>query len=199
MVKIFGHIAVLAFMIISMPCMGTEIDDAGALARDHEALIVTALNSRAMDSRLSQMERGRAVEAILLSMRPHAPGSMFQGAPWAKISPVHQTGTCFGVCVGIGSGADPKQSGFEFTLFPDEKGRSVGQVDLVFDGRISTAQLMSYLSGDADSKIDLVGFILHDTLHSCFAYYFPDPHGEHFHPAGGPFGCLEDTIRRKPE
>lgn len=44
-----------------------------------------------------------------------------------------------------------------------------------------------------------VGFILHDTLHSCFAYYFADPRGEHFQPAGGAFGCLEDTIRRKPE
>ncbi len=197
--KIFGHIPFLALMIISVPCMATEIDDVGALARDHEALIVTALNSRAMDSSLSQMERARAVEAILLSTRPHGPGSMFQGAPWAKVSSVHQTGTCFGVCVGIGSGADPKQSGFEFTLFPDEKGWSVGQVDLVFDGLISAAQLMSYLSGDADSKIDLVGFVLHDTLHSCFAYYFADPRGEHFQPAGGPFGCLEDTLRRRPE
>ena len=168
------------------------VDDVVTLDRDHEALIVTALNARAMDSSISLAERAHAVDGILLAMHPHGPGSLFQGAPWVRISLVHQTGGCFGICVGIGSGANPTQSGFDFALFPDRQGGSAQHVVLVFNGRVSTAEMMAYLNGEPASSIDLIGVVLDDNFHGCFAYYFASRGGDYFQQAGGfPYGCID--------
>jgi hypothetical protein len=183
-------VATTALMMLSPPCMA--VVDVVALDRDHEALIVTALNARAMDSSISSAERAHAVEGILLAMHPHSPGSLFQGAPWARTSLVHQTGGCFGICVGIGSGANPTQSGFGFALFPDQQGGSARHVFLVFNGRVSTTEMMAYLNGEPGSSIDLIGVVLDDNFHDCFAYYFASRDGNYFQPADGfPYGCID--------